>query len=448
MPPKQISLPYKYTPRSYQLPLWKWFERGGRRAAVVWHRRAGKDLLAIHLCVVKMMQEKGLYWHLLPTYNQGRKIVWDGYTYGENADNPTPFLDAFPKELVRRKNATDMMVELKNGSKYQVVGCDDVNRLVGANPRGCVFSEYSIQDPAAWNLIRPILSENGGWALFIYTSRGRNHGYSMLQMANKNPKWFSQVLIAGDNGTKREDGTPVVSDEAIQDEIDAGMPQELVDQEYYCSFETPIVGAFYGSQMEQMRKDGRICNVPWENRLPVHTAWDIGVGDCTAIIFFQVFKMEVRIIDYLEKSGEGLPHFVKLLNEKPYIYGKHYAPFDMEVREWGSGGLPRRRMASELGVKFTVLKRFSQEEGIEMVRATLSRCWIDEDKCDRLIEAMRQFRKEWDEKRQVFKKSHIEDWTYHAADAFKYMASTIKTRWRREKVKPVNTINDYNPLAY
>lgn len=418
-----ITIPYKYKPRSYQLPLWKFFETGGRRGVAVWHRRAGKDLLAINLCCTMMMERPGLYWHLLPTYNQGRKIVWNGFTREGRS-----FLDYFPKSLIKSKNDTDMRIKMKTGSIYQVVGTDDPDRLVGTNPIGCVFSEYSLQDPKAWDIIRPILAENDGFALFIYTARGKNHGYDMVRMAEKNPKWFCEVLVAGDKGTKREDGTPVLSDEIIEDERAAGMPEELIKQEFYCSFEAPIVGAYYGKQMMIAADSGRITKVPWEPRLKVHTAWDLGIGDSTAIWFVQQHAFENRIIDYYENSGEGLSHYAKIMNEGrrgEYVYGRHYAPHDIEVRELGTGK-SRKQTARELGIRFVTVKKHNISDGIDAVRNLLSSCWFDDNNCTRGIEALRQYRKDWDDQKKCYGDRPLHDWTSHPADAFRTLAAGLK----------------------
>ena len=367
-----------------------------------------------------------------------------------------PFLDHFPKEIVEAKNSTEMRITFKNGSHYQVVGTDDTNSLVGTNPIGCVFSEYSLHDPGAWDLIRPILLENGGWALFIYTARGRNHGYTMLEMARKNKKWFSQVLVAGDNGTKREDGRPVFSDEMIQEERDTGMPEEMIQQEYFCSFDAPFVGSYYGSQMLAAEKQGRIMEIiPHEEKLPVETWWDLGMDDSTTIIFVQRFGTEIRIIDYYECSGEGLPHYAKVLSGQSdggnhraaYFYGSHLAPHDIEVRELGSGK-SRRETAKSLGIKFTVGKVHEVMDGIESVRGVLSRCYFSKDKCMRLIECLRQYRKKWDENNKVFMNHPLHDWTSHGADAFRIGVMGMRDKGLMKKKLQTRTVDDENYLGY
>lgn len=424
-----IVLPYNWRPRSYQMPAWCYMEgqEEGKRAVLVWHRRAGKDLFAINLCSTKMYERVGTYWHILPTYKQGRKIVWDGFTR-----DGRKFRSHFPPELVMSENSSDMKITMKNGAIYQVVGTDDVDSLVGTNPIGCIFSEYSLQDPAVWDYIRPILAENGGWAVFIYTMRGKNHGYKLQQMARNNRLWFEQTLVAGNEGTKREDGRPVISDEVIEDERRAGMEEAMIQQEFYCSAEAPLVGAYYGNQMALALKENRICNTPWEVTLPVNTAWDLGVSDCTSIWFYQQVGGEIRLIDFYETSGEGIAHYVKVLKEKQYVYDKHLAPHDIEVRELGTGK-SRRETARTLGLNFTVVPIHEVMDGIDAVRNILGRCWFDQTKCERGIEALRSYRKEYDETRKTFKNSPEHDWSSHPADAFRILAMGMRNVRRGEK---------------
>ncbi|HRI37092.1 MAG TPA: hypothetical protein PLO50_00895 [Nitrospira sp.] len=446
----EIRLPYNYDPRSYQLKCWTHFaqNKDGLRGAAVWHRRAGKDLLGINLVAIKHLQRVGMYWHLLPTYKQGRAIVWNGFT-----KEGRRFIDHFPNELVTERNKTEMRITFTNGAMYQVIGTDDINSLVGTNPVGCIFSEYSLQDPGAWDYIRPILAENGGWALFIYTARGKNHGYKMYNMALKNPKWFCELLKAGNEGTKRDDGTPVVSDQIIQDERDAGMPEEMIQQEFFCSFEAPLVGSYFGHQMAGVDKRGQICKVPWEPRLEVHTAWDLGIDDEMVVWFIQEMPGEVRIINHIKVSGESLVGVIKMLKGQvegyevmgDYMYGKHYAPHDIEVRELTSGK-SRIETAKEHGVKFTTCAKHEVEDGIEAVRMLLPKCWFDAEKCERGIEALKSYRKEWDEKNKCFRSTPLHDWASHDADALRTYAwgRRADRHSRKEHQTHARDEHDYN----
>lgn len=409
----RIQLPNSWQPRPHQLPLWTYFENGGKRGVAVWHRRAGKDSTAINITACQMVQRVGTYWHMLPEQKHARKVIWDAIDkHGRRIID-----QAFPKELRESTNEVEMRIRLKNGSVWQAVGSDNYNSLVGANPVGIVFSEYSVANPAAWDFIRPILAENGGWVMFIYTARGRNHGASLFDMAKGNDKWFAQILTVDDTG--------ILGPEVIAEERASGMSEDMIEQEYYCSFEAAVVGSYYGKLMVEAEKQGRVCRVPHEPAKPVETWWDIGVGDSTAIWFVQRVAQEIRIIDYHEMTGEGLPYYARVLQEKAalhkYNYGRHVAPHDIDVREFTSGA-KRIDTARDLGIRFEIAAKLRVEEGIDAVRAMLPKCWFDAEKCKHGIEALRQYRKDYDEKLKAFRDHPMHDWTSHAADAFRYGA--------------------------
>lgn len=422
-------------------------ENGGKRAAIVWHRRAGKDAVAINFCATAAFRRVGLYWHVLPTYDQGRKIVWEGFT-----KDGRKFLSAFPgfdnpggkNSLVKRKRDDKMFLELINGSVYQVVGTDDIDRLVGANPIGVVFSEYSLHNPAAWDYIRPILIENGGWAMFIYTIRGKNHGYQLLKMAQKNPDWFAENLTVDD--TRREDGTPVITQEDIQKEREAGMPEETVQQEFYNNPNAALVGAYYKKEMANALNEGRICNVPWEPTVPVDTFWDLGVSDRTVIGFFQRVNNEIRWIDMVHAEGEGLQYYAKELEKKPYKYGEHFAPHDIKVRELTSAGRSRWEIAKSLGIHFQIVPKLPLQDGITAARAVFPRVWMDVNKCDHGIEALREYSKVWDDVAKIFKDTPLHNWASHPADMFRYMALGYRNKKRLEQPPQTHAVNDYDPI--
>lgn len=237
----KIQLPYRFIPREYQIPVMSALDSGFRRACLVWHRRAGKDKTLLNYTIKCMFPDPedsgrtpnariGTYYHLFPTYAQGKKIIWDGIDR-----DGQPFLSHFPKPLVASKNETELRIETVNGSAYQIIGTDKFDSIVGPNPVGCIFSEYSLQDPRAWDLLRPILVENRGWAAFIFTPRGQNHAFQMYRTALNNPDvWFTQLLTIRD--TRRHDGTPVITEEEIEQERREGMSEAVIQQDFYCDF--------------------------------------------------------------------------------------------------------------------------------------------------------------------------------------------------------------------
>jgi len=424
-----VKVPRDWTPRPYQLPLWSFLEHGGKRAVAVWHRRAGKDTVGLNWTAVASMQRPGLYWHMLPTYQQGRKIVWDGI----NKDG-RKFLDYWPPEMIENVNNTEMKLEFKNGAIWQVVGTDNVDRLVGANPVGCVLSEYSLQDPRAWNYIRPILAENEGWALFIYTPRGRNHGYTLYKTARDNDSWFGQVLTVDDTGA--------ITPEAVQDERDAAMPEEMIKQEFYCSFDASLVGAYYADQMSKAQDDGRICKVPFEPALPVITAWDLGMHDYTAIWFAQQDRTANRVIDYYEASGLGLEAYARVLKSKPYTYSEHLAPRDIEVREMGTGK-SRKEIARNFGITFRTVPQIGVQDGINVVRQFLPKCYFDAHNTDAGLECLKQYTKDFDHKKNMFRDKPAHNWASHGADAFRMLAVGLRNPINLESL-PTHAASDYN----
>ncbi len=432
----EVTLPYHWRPRDYQKAAWEALEGGTKRACLVWHRRAGKDLFSINWVASQVFERVGLYWHILPTYNQGRKVVWEGRTRDGRS-----FLDHFPDgnnpgpgNYVTRKRDDTMSMWFANGSVYQVIGADDPDRLVGANPVGIIFSEWSVMPPRVWEYLRPILAENGGWVIFIYTPRGRNHGYRTFKMAQETKGWFAEKLGVED--------TSAVTMEAVEDERAAGMPEELVQQEFYCSFDAPLVGAYWGDLMSKMMEDERIAKIPWEPERPVTTAWDLGMADYTAIWFHQLVGHEHRLIDYYQSSGVGLDHYAKILAEKPYTYKEHLVPHDATVRELGTGK-SRLEVARKLGLNMRVVPKLPIADGINAVRLLLPKMWMDEEKCQTGLEGLRQYTKErvLDEAgahgEAVFRDKPLHNWASHPADALRTLAVGLREfRKHRENLYP------------
>lgn len=436
----QIEIPYNWAPRDhYQMPAWEYLEAGGKRADLCWHRKSGKDLLALAHTAAQAIQVPGVYWHILPKYSQARKTVWDGRT-----NDGKSYLDVFGPEkggIIAKKKENEMMLELINGSIWQIQGADEPDRLVGPNPRGVVFSEWSLMYLEIYQLtIQPILESNGGWAIFIYTPRGRNHAYEQRAIRKKSPGWFVQTLTIND--TRDEEGKPIINEEQINRLRREGTPEALIQQEYYCSFDAPIRGAYYEKEMNRMLDEKRITQVPWEPRLEVHTCWDLGVNDSTVIWFLQEHGGQVRVIDCYANSGEGLPHYAKIVRDKPYLYGHHYAPHDITVREMGTAS-SRLDTARRLGLRFRVVPRHTLEDGIEATRSLLARCWIDEERCGKGIEALKGYRKEYNEEFKCYRDTPLHDWTSDYCDSLRQFAMGHRTPVDRRNM-PTHAKTEYD----
>ena len=381
------------------------------------------------------MERVGPYWHMLPQANQARKAIWD-------AVNPRTgrrrIDDAFPKEIRESTRETDMFIRFKNGSTWQVVGSDNYDALVGSPPVGIVFSEYALADPAAWALLRPILAENGGWALFISTTRGRNHFHNLVEYAKTAEGWYGETLTVEDTGaismTAIENERKELEAERGKEEADA-----IIAQEYYCDADASVPGSYYGALMSNAMKEGRIGSFPWLPDEQVGTAWDLGIGDSTVIwCYQQPAGGRVRIIDVISGSGVGIDWYVRRLKERPYIYAEHIWPHDgghHNLRDVGDATL--QVVAEGLGCRpIRVLTNSSREHGIQAVRSMLPLCefnttplqFSDEDadkakqRMSRALDGMKLYRREWDEKLSRFKDTPLHDWTSDFADGFRYLA--------------------------
>jgi hypothetical protein len=411
------------------------------RIVTVWHRRAGKDLTAFNAMWIYAMQRKGNYAYFFPTYAQGKKAVW----YGQTNDGIS-FLDHVPESLIEKTHDTDMRIHLANGSLIQIIGTDNVDSVMGTNYLGAVFSEYSIQDPRAWRFILPILRANGGWAWFTYTPRGKeNHGYTLydqgLKLMAKGRPWFVEKLSILDTG--------LLCDEDLDDDRATGMPEDTIQQEFYCSFSVNNHGAYFGKKMMDLQETGRINpNVCWNPKYPVHTSWDFGVNDSTEICFIQENGQGGwHAIDHYYNSNEGLEHYAKVVKEKPYYYGTHLVPHDSDQREFQSG-MSKTQAALNYNLVFTVVPRTAKITQIDATHRTLPRMWFNSETCDHLVSCLKNYERKWDDKLKVFSNTPLHNWASHGADAFMCfaMGQEFIENWDDESsLKTMSVGKDFDP---
>jgi hypothetical protein len=410
-----VRLPNGWKRRDYQEPLWRYLRTGGLRADVAWHRRAGKDDVSLHWTAIASAKRVGTYWHMLPEAAQARKAIWE-------AINPHTGLrridEAFPRALRESTRDNDMLIRFKNGSTWQVVGSDNFNSLVGSPPVGVVFSEWSLAKPDAWTYMRPILAENGGWAVFIWTPRGRNHATRSFEARERDPEWFTQRLPATETGVfsaeqLAKERAELIAEAGSEDEGDAKYRQE-----YLVDFDAAVPGSYYGPQIAKAKDEGRIGRFPHDPALPVLTAWDIGVDDYTAIWFLQENGQKVRAIDYFETSGEGPETIVPILEAKGYRYGRHHLPHDVMVREWGQGARTRYQTLMGLGVKpIRVGVAQDPAERINAARRILPIVSFDAQACAVGLDRLRNYRKRWNASLSTYT-GPLHDENSHGADAF------------------------------
>lgn len=414
---RQITLPNNFTPRQYQIDAWRALDNGILRAFLVWHRRAGKDVSFAHYAAKEAHSKIGAYYHMLPSQRQARKVIWNGI----DKEGVRVIDRAFPKELRKRTLEDEMLIEFQNGSIWQAVGSDNYDSIVGTNPRGIVFSEWSISNPRAWDYMRPILAENGGWAGFIGTPRGKNFFFDQFNLVRNNPDWYVDLKTVVDTGA--------ISLDLVEKERLAGMSEDRIQQEFFCSFDAQTIGLIYDSYVDAMEKSGRLTQVEYDPRYPVETAWDLGHRDATSIYFVQRISNQVRVIDYHEERGKGLPHFINLIRSKPYSYSRHIGPHDTTRFEFGANSTIQE-IARQHGLIFTIAPKLDVEDGIEAVRALFPRLVMNVNTCSHAIRCLRNYHyendsEEQDDNRKVTMASKPDhDWSSHCCDALRYLATT------------------------
>jgi len=379
-----------------------------RFTVLICHRRFGKTVLAVNWLVRKAMEDGDKYsspWrgaYLAPLLKQAKSVAWDYLKFYAGTIPGVKF------------NEAELRADLPNGSRISLYGADSYEALRGLYFMGLVLDEVAQMPMSAWTkVLRPALADHRGWGLFLGTPQGKNALYDFWNSAPSDPEWARMMYKASQ--------TDLVDPEEL-DSARKTMDADEYEQEFECSFTAAIRGAYYGHLMTDADEDKRITDVPYDPTLLVSTVWDLGVSDSTSIWFVQAGPGgKYAVIDYYEATGEGLPHYAKVLNKKGYDYEQHIAPHDARVRELGSGK-SRIETAMGLGINFTVAPNIPVQDGINAVRNIIPRCWFDRSKCAVGIEALRHYRREFNEKMGDFKDNPRHDWASHAADAFRYFA--------------------------
>jgi hypothetical protein len=346
--------------------------------------------------------------YIAPFYKQAKNVAWD-------------YLRQFTQDIPGVKfNQSELKVDFPNGARIQLYGGDNPDSLRGIYLDCCVMDEYAQCPPRLWTeVLRPALADRKGSALFIGTPYGRGNAfYDLYQLADKTNDWYRALLTANDTG--------VIDPDELQAAKDA-MSDEEFNQEFLCSWDAAIRGAFFGKAMDLATAEGRITKVPYDETMQVITAWDLGINDATAIWFAQMVGSEIRFIDYQEYQGMSIPAIIRELDKKPYRYSRHIAPHDIKVRELGTG-TSRWEVALKLGLRFDVARQLPVIDGIDAVRSMLGRCWFDEKACFYGLEALRAYRTEYDDKKRVFSNAPLHDWSSHGADAMRYFAVEVGAR--------------------
>lgn len=386
-------------------------DRSERFACIVTHRRAGKTVACVNelqRAAISSEKVRPRFAYLSPFLKQSKTVAWD---YLRAGMAPLREYDATVHE-------SELRVDYSGGGQVRLYGADNPDALRGIYLDGVVLDEYVDMDPRVWSeIIRPALADRAGWAVFIGTPKGRNAFFELWRRAQSDKDWFTLMLRASDTGLIAERELELARRE---------LSEKQYAQEFECSFEAAVVGAYYGKLMARAEAERRIAPVPYDPAAPVWTSWDLGIRDATAIWFAQVIGREIRIIDYYESSGVDLGHYARELTAKPYLYAGHIVPHDAQAKELGTGK-SRLEVLESLGLKhLTVAPMHRLEDGINAVRVFLPKCWFDAAKCARGIDALKLYRAEYDDKLEALRAHPVHDWTSHAADAFRYLALTLE----------------------
>lgn len=409
-----VTIPY--SPRRVFLPF---HERTKRWACLVAHRRAGKTVAAVNDIVRSAMFAKSpspLYSYIAPFRSQAKAVAWDYFKF-------------YAQPVTREVNESELVLELVNGAKIRLFGADNADSMRGLGFDGVYMDEYGDFKPSVFgNVIRPAMSDKGAWGVFAGTPKGKNQFWQIYQTAQKNlEEWFLLRLPAS---------TSKLLPEPELAAAQAQLTEDQYLQEYECSFEAAILGAFYGTELRIAENEGRITHVSVDDHLPVHTAWDLGYKDDTAVWFYQVVGNEIHVVDFFSISGVSISQLADIIKGRQYRYGKHWLPHDARAKTLASGGKSIiEQLAEHLGVsKLAIVPDLSVQDGIQAVRQMLPRVWFDKRTEDG-IEALRQYQREYDEDKKAFRQTPRHDWTSHPADAFRMLAIA----WRQEPIAATTT---------
>lgn len=414
--PREIELPY--SPRKAFMPF---HQRKQRWACMVCHRRAGKTVSAINDLIKGAVTDKSrnpLLGYVAPYRAQAKSIAWE-------------YLKWYGRPIIKKVNESDLIVTTVNNAEVRLFGADNADAMRGLGFNGIFMDEYGDFKPSVWgNVIRPALSDKEGWAVFAGTPKGKNQFWKVWDDAQNNPDWFTFMLKASQSG---------LLPQAELADARKTLSEDQYLQEYECSFEAAILGAFYGTEMREAEEAGRIREVPYDPSLPTYTAWDIGRTDDTSVWWYQAVRGEVHLIDFYSCSGEDPESMAKLVMAKPYHYAKHWLPHDAKAKTFAAAGKTTiEQLAALMGGigMLDIVPNLSIQDGIQAARMMLPRCWFDAVNCKDGIEALRQYEREYDEDKKAFRATHKHNWASHPADAFRMAAISWQDAQPQRRVFP------------
>ena len=409
----------EYSPRKAFIPL---HDSTQRWSCIVAHRRAGKTVACVNHLIRDAIQTdrvdfRGAY--IAPFYRQAKSVAWD-------------YFKQFTRVIEGVSvNESELRIDFMNGARIQLFGADNADALRGMFFDAVICDEYGDWKPGVWNyILRPALADRQGKAIIIGTPKGRNQFWEVYNKAEHSDDWLALKITASESG---------ILPQSEFNALKAELSEDSWRQEMECDFDAAIPGAIWGRELYQAEVDGRITGVEYDRYVPVHTAWDLGYSDDTAIFFYQAIHGEVHVIDYYAASGKSIDHYAAHVLSKPYKFGTHFLPHDARAKTLASGGKSVIEMLAEhLGIKnMAITPSLSMQDGIQAARQMMPRVWFDRERCSEGLEALKQYQREWDDDKKQFKDKPRHDWTSHASDSFRYLAINWREEARPELAKEI-----------
>lgn len=419
--------------RPYQIELQKILFGGlSKRILISWPRRAGKEVVSWNILLHAAIIMPGMYIMTYPTNVRARKILWQGAALIKGVS--TRFLDMIPKRILSKKNDSEMSIELANGSIIWIVGCDiDPEKLRGTNPLGIVYSELAFSDPRVFFTMLPALRQNGGWLLGQSTFDGMNHFYRMIKANMNDPLWHCKIESI--QTLLDENGNPYITDDEVNEDRRAGMPEYLIQQEYYGNVQINEETKYFAIAMNHIYESNRIIPeliLPNKN---VYAFYDIGVNDCTAITLAQFENRDGKlcpvVIGYIEMNNRSLNFYVNEIrlfcNRYNLPFHTHFPPHDGKNRNWNDNLKTTVDYLADMGEKGIIVERPSRNRvAIELIRQVLYRTKFNKENTSRLIDCLSSYEKEFDDDLNTFKDTPDHGWSSHGVKSFQTMCLALE----------------------
>jgi hypothetical protein len=442
-----IDIPYHYVPYPWEIPIVKAFQQGLETWSTI-HRRGGKDLLSLcEMLLPEAFEHPGTYQYIWPLLKQGRDSFWEG----KDEEGDDIMRKYIPQEMILHKDNADMkliVASIGGTSQIQVFGTNKQQyiSLRGKPSNGAVFSEWAYQDPRGEEVISPMIRKSKGWKAFNSTPNGNNFYKIRYDLAKRNPDCYTILATVLD--TYDHNGNRLITEADLQKERDDGKTEDFINQEYYCSFNQGIEGTYIGRELQALELAGHITKVPYERELLVDTYWDLGVtSDSMAVWFVQQLGNEVRFIDFAEATASTFTYWAELFKEKGYLYGRHFAPPDVRVKEMVTkGAIAKTRLehAADVGIKFEIVEDCSFQNSVEVLRGLLPVCWFDEEKTRAGRRHLEMWGKIWNDILQMYTGVEKRDGHHHAGASARYAAISIRQIHLYKSTSRDNVVDDYD----